>query len=184
MDLGATTILLVLALAMIPARHPPGDDCGLSRPSSVFNLCLKRVAGSPRLPAPADCLVPAASFDILDLEAGERIASLISTQEELRAPQLGTGKRSVWNAELISSIPGAAGSQELALWTSSIALLAAVASVVGARGLTPLLRDWLWLRYCRYIYGDAVKRGLNPKPEQMIQFAGNGRPDLPPTVRS
>jgi hypothetical protein len=54
--------------------------------------------------------------------------------------------------------------------------IAAVLSVIlGAGGAALLLREWLWLRFCRYVHDKAVERGQNPKPEVIIEAARDGR---------
>jgi hypothetical protein len=68
-------------------------------------------------------------------------------------------------------------------------LITAVVSVIaGAGGATLLIRELLWLRYCRYIHDQAVARGRDPKPKQLIQAASSGRlghsPKRRPQLRS
>jgi hypothetical protein len=38
-------------------------------------------------------------------------------------------------------------------------------------GAVFVAREWLWLRYCRYIPDKAVERGHNPESEKMIPAA-------------
>jgi hypothetical protein len=52
---------------------------------------------------------------------------------------------------------------------------AVVSVILGAGGIALLVREWLWLRYCRYVHEAAVLRGQNPDPEKMIKAARKGR---------
>ena len=57
-----------------------------------------------------------------------------------------------------------------------ISIIAAVVSVITG-GITLVISKWLWLRYCRYVHDQAVARGQNPNPVQMIREAGDGFSD-------
>jgi hypothetical protein len=73
-----------------------------------------------------------------------------------------------------------------------IPIIAAFVSViVGAGGATLIIRELLWLRYCRDIHDSAVARGQHPKPEEIIRAASEGfivrtpkRLALPPPPKS
>jgi hypothetical protein len=73
-----------------------------------------------------------------------------------------------------------------------VPLITAVLSVVvGAGGATLLIREYPWLRYCRYVHDVAVVKGQNPDPEKMIRAASAGRlgrssnrPALPSSPKS
>jgi hypothetical protein len=73
-----------------------------------------------------------------------------------------------------------------------VPLITAVLSVVvGAGGATLLIREWLWLRYCRYIHDVAVVKGQKPDPVEVIRAASMGMigrspktPALPPPDKS
>ena len=54
------------------------------------------------------------------------------------------------------------------------AVVAAV-SILAGGGTTFIIREWLWLRFCRYVHDGAVERGQNPKPEVIIEVAAEGR---------
>ncbi len=54
-------------------------------------------------------------------------------------------------------------------------IVAVISVVLGAGGVAVFLREWLWLRFCRYVHDQAVERGHNPKPEVIIQAAREGR---------
>jgi hypothetical protein len=51
---------------------------------------------------------------------------------------------------------------------------AAVSVILGAGGVALLAREWLWLRYCRYLHNQAVLRGQNPDPAELIKAASRG----------
>lgn len=53
-------------------------------------------------------------------------------------------------------------------------IAAVVTVVVGAGGLAIVICVALWLRFCRYIYDDAVKRSEKPKPVEVIRAASLG----------
>jgi hypothetical protein len=56
-----------------------------------------------------------------------------------------------------------------------VPLIAAVVSVVvGTGGITIIICVWLWLRFCRYIYDDAVKHDQKPKAAEVIRAASLG----------
>jgi hypothetical protein len=56
-----------------------------------------------------------------------------------------------------------------------VSLITTVLSVVvGAGGATLLIREWLWLRYCRYLYDQAISHGQNPDVEEIIKAASGG----------
>ena len=42
-------------------------------------------------------------------------------------------------------------------------------------GVALVIRERMWLRHCRYLHDQAVKRGQNPDPAQLIQAARGGR---------
>jgi hypothetical protein len=74
-----------------------------------------------------------------------------------------------------------------------IPIFAAVVSVIaGAQGATALvICVALWLRFCRYIYDDAVKHDQKPKTAEVIQAASFGMigrspkaPALPSSTKS
>ena len=55
-------------------------------------------------------------------------------------------------------------------------LVTAVASaIVGAGGATLVIREWQWLRFCRYVHDAAEARGQDPDPENVIKAAAEGR---------
>jgi hypothetical protein len=56
-------------------------------------------------------------------------------------------------------------------------LITAVVSVIAGAWVAAalLLREWLWLRYCRWVHDVAVVKGLNPDPEKIIKAASQGR---------
>lgn len=64
------------------------------------------------------------------------------------------------------------------------ALLAAASIVTGGGGITLIIREWLWLRFCRYVHDQAVERKQNPKPEVIIQAAREGRRSRSPAQRA
>ena len=54
--------------------------------------------------------------------------------------------------------------------------IAAVLYVIaGAGGVALLIREWLWLRHCRYLHDQAVLRGQNPDAAELIKAASRGR---------
>jgi hypothetical protein len=46
--------------------------------------------------------------------------------------------------------------------------------IAGVGGIAFLIREWLWLRHCRYLHDQAAKRGQDPDPEKLIQAARGG----------
>jgi uncharacterized iron-regulated membrane protein len=57
-----------------------------------------------------------------------------------------------------------------------ISLLATtIASIVGTGGVALFFRELIWLRHCRYLHDQAVARGQDPDPAQLIQAARGGR---------
>jgi hypothetical protein len=55
-----------------------------------------------------------------------------------------------------------------------VPLLTAV--VVGAGGAIALIiRERMWLRHCRYLHDQAVARGRDPDPAELIKAARGGR---------
>jgi hypothetical protein len=66
-----------------------------------------------------------------------------------------------------------------------------VSGAAGAGGATLVIRHWLWLRFCRHVYDDAVAHNEKPKPEEIIRAASEGfrvrspkRPALPSSPKS
>ena len=61
--------------------------------------------------------------------------------------------------------------------------------MVGTGGIAIVICVALWLRFCRYIYNDAVEHGEKPKAAEVIQAASQGiraakAPALPPPPKS
>jgi hypothetical protein len=54
-------------------------------------------------------------------------------------------------------------------------IVAALYVIAGAGGIAVLIREWLWLRHCRYLHDQAVLRGQNPDPAELIKAASRGR---------
>jgi hypothetical protein len=48
--------------------------------------------------------------------------------------------------------------------------------IAGAAVVALIFRDWLWLRFCRFLYKQSVALGKAPDAELMIRVAGAGRP--------
>lgn len=59
-------------------------------------------------------------------------------------------------------------------------IIITLASLLGGGGAVLFLREWQWLRHCRYIHDQAVLRGQDPDPAVMIEVAHEGRPNLVP----
>jgi hypothetical protein len=55
-------------------------------------------------------------------------------------------------------------------------------TVFAGGGIAFFGREWLWLRFCRYVHDEAAKRGQELDPAEMIHAARGGRWD-PPTER-
>jgi hypothetical protein len=53
-------------------------------------------------------------------------------------------------------------------------VIVAVASLLGGGGIYLFLRELIWLRHCRYLHDQAVERGQDPDPAQLIQAARGG----------
>lgn len=53
--------------------------------------------------------------------------------------------------------------------------IVAVASLIGGGGVVYFFRELIWLRHCRYLHDQAVARGQDPDPAQLIQAARGGR---------
>jgi hypothetical protein len=49
------------------------------------------------------------------------------------------------------------------------------AALTAAAVIALVIRERMWLRHCRYLHDQAVKRGQNPDPAQLIQAARGGR---------
>jgi hypothetical protein len=48
--------------------------------------------------------------------------------------------------------------------------------VIGTSGAAALIiRELIWLRYCRYLHDQAVARGRDPDPAELIKAARGGR---------
>jgi hypothetical protein len=50
---------------------------------------------------------------------------------------------------------------------------AIVVAIVG--GIAVVIRELIWLRHCRYLHDQAVARGRDPDPAELIKAARGGR---------
>jgi hypothetical protein len=109
--------------------------------------------------------------------------------DQVREPSFEAAEGFLIHAEVIRSVPGAAQSLEHARWRSQLSFSAS--SIVGTGGMALVIREWLWLRYCRYIHDQAVARKQDPDAAEMIRAASGGRlghspkrPALPSPLKS
>jgi hypothetical protein len=49
------------------------------------------------------------------------------------------------------------------------------AILAAATVIALVIREHMWLRYCRYLHDQAVARGQNPDPAEQIRAARGGR---------
>jgi hypothetical protein len=49
------------------------------------------------------------------------------------------------------------------------------AILAAASVIALVIRERMWLRYCRYLHDQAVARGQDPDPAELIQAARGGR---------